>query len=88
MSFNLPAVCNALRSKYSICELALRRSSAAHLCSESKTAGSSRSKNAFFFAMSGYWYSVPVLTTGCASLSPHSTTIRLLTIVALRSSSN
>src|SRR5438874_7272245 len=33
-------------------------------------------------------YSVPVFTTGCTSDSPHSTTMRLLTIEALRSSSS
>src|SRR5450756_1831663 len=33
-------------------------------------------------------YSVPVLTTGVTWLSPHSTTMRLLTMAALRSSSN
>src|SRR3954464_9622107 len=35
-----------------------------------------------------YWFKVPVLITGFVSLSPHSTTIKLLTMVALRSSSN
>src|SRR5215469_793915 len=35
----------------------------------------------------GYWYSVPALTTGCARCSPQSTTSRLETIAALRSSS-
>src|SRR5690606_30749999 len=33
-------------------------------------------------------YSDPVLSTGCAARSPHSTTSRLLTMVALRSSSS
>ncbi len=33
-------------------------------------------------------YSVPVLTTGVTWLSPQSTTMRLLTMAALRSSSN
>ena len=36
---------------------------------------------------SAYWYSVPVLITGCASLSEHSTTSRFDTIAARRSSS-
>src|SRR5215470_18366681 len=35
-----------------------------------------------------YGYKVPVLITGCTSLSAHSTVMRLLTMAALRSSSS
>ena len=81
-----PASSRARRSSISIWALTLRNSSAAHLANASWTAGSIR-RSTCLRSLTAHEYSVPVLTTGEAGWSLQSTTRRLLTIAAFRSSS-
>ena len=76
-------------SRYSICPLTDRKSSSAHAAIAAYSLGERRSGTCFFWlSFMADQYRLPELTTGWASWLPHSTTRRLLTIAALRSSSS
>ncbi len=85
-----PASARASRSRYSICALVLRSSSAAQRASASCTAGSRRKSTLLRSVterLTFYWYSEPALTTCWVACSLQSTTRRLETMAAFRSSS-
>lgn len=88
-----PASVNARRRRKSIWAFVLRSSSAAHLASASWTAGSRRNSTLLRSLIGptpvlAYWYREPALTTCWVACSLHSTTSKLETIAALRSSSS
>ncbi len=83
----------------SICPLIDRKSSFAQAAKSRHRAGDSRRRTCFLSLSAasvtglrprsrGYQYSDPLFTTGWASLLPHRTTNRLLTMAAFRSSSS
>ena len=89
-AFFRPAFFNAVSIRNSIWPFTLRNSSTDHFSRALYTSSSILNTNVFLSAtpLIDYEYNEPVFNTGWAPLSPQSTTIRLLTIAALRSSSS